>query len=134
MRMFGIATSILVLAASAPAFATVQDGEGYYGDDSYASPSQDDDEGGWDPAAVRSEDQAVDACAVAAERQGREYADGARVVDIVDVDRDSQGWVIDGTVELREGYRDSATREERFRCAVTFDGLRDVRIAGLDDS
>jgi hypothetical protein len=89
--------------------------------------------GGFDPAAVRSEDQAVDNCAAAAENQGREYAGSARVIDIVAVDRDSRGWVVDGTVELRDGYRDVATREERFRCAVTFEGLRDVRIAGLDD-
>jgi hypothetical protein len=104
-----------------------QDDDGGYRDGSYP------DDGGFDPAAVRTEDQAVDACSVAAENQGREHASNARVTDIVDIDRDSRGWVVDGTVELRDGYRDASTRQERFRCAVTFDGLRDVRIAGLDD-
>lgn len=103
-----------------------QDDDGGYRDGSYP------EDGGFDPAAVRTEDQAVDACSVAAESQGREHADSARVMDIVDVDRDSRGWVVDGTVELRDGYRDASTREERFRCAVTFEGLRDVRIDGYD--
>lgn len=152
MRSFGIAASLIVLTAT-PALA--QDG-GYYNDYEQDAPqAQDNDwrgddirdnddrreewrddrpaDGGWDPAAVRSEDQAVDACAVAAENQGRQHAGNARVVDITDVDRDSRGWVVEGTVALRSGWRDRA-REERFRCAVTFEGLRDVRIAGLDDS
>ncbi|RHW18110.1 hypothetical protein D1610_06380 [Sphingomonas gilva] len=102
-----------------------RDGDGY-ADDRY------DDDGGWNPAAVESEDRAVDVCAISAERQGREYADSARVVDIVDVDRDARGWVIDGTVELTNGYRDAAREEARFRCAVTFAGLSDVRIDGFD--
>lgn len=101
-----------------------QDDQGY-ADDRYA-------DGDWGPAAVQSEDRAVDICAVSAERQGRQYADNARVVDIVDVDRDARGWVIDGTVELRDGYRDAANQETRFRCAVTFAGLSDVRIDGYD--
>lgn len=151
MRSFGIAASLIAFAAT-PALA--QDG-GYYNDyDQYAPESQDDgwrdddrpDDDDrreewrddrpadrWDPAAVRSEDQAVDACAVAAENQGRQHAGNARVVDITDVDRDTRGWVVEGTVALRSGWRERA-REERFRCAVTFEGLRDVRIAGLDDS
>jgi hypothetical protein len=98
--------------------------DGYQGDDR--------SNGGWDPAAVQTEDQAVDACSLAAENQGRQYADNARVMDIVDVDRDARGWVVSGTVELRDGYRDASTAEQRFRCAVTFQGLRDVRIDGYD--
>ena len=81
---------------------------------------------------MRSEDQAVDACAVAAENHGRQYAANARVADITEVERDDRGWVVEGTLSLREGWRERA-REERFRCAVTYSGLRDVRIAGLDD-
>lgn len=143
MRSFGIAASLIVLTAT-PALA--QDG-GYYNDYEREAPEAPDDgwrgddrrddddrpvESNWDPAAVRTEDQAVDACAVAAEDQGREQAGNARVVDINEVNRDSRGWVVEGTVALRSGWRDQA-REERFRCAVTFEGLRDVRIAGLDD-
>jgi hypothetical protein len=103
-----------------------QDDDGAYQDEGYP------EDGGFDPAAVRSEDQAVDVCSVAAENQGREYADNARVMDIVDVDRDLRGWVVDGTVELRDGYQDARVTEQRFRCAVTFQGLRDVRIDGYD--
>lgn len=152
MRSFGIAAVLIVLAT--PALA--QEG-GYYNDYERDAPQaqvpeddwrgddirdDDDRQEGWrddrpaagnlDPAAVRSEDQAVDACAVAAENEGREQAGNARVVDITEVNRDSRGWVVEGTLALRNGWRDRA-REERFRCAVTFEGLRDVRIAGLDD-
>lgn len=105
--------------------------DGYAGEDDHAG-NDDHADGGWDPASIQTEDQAVDVCSVAAENQGREHADNARVMDIVDVDRDSRGWVIDGTIELRDGYRDARTSEQRFRCAVTFQGLRDVRIDGYD--
>lgn len=143
MRNLAIAASLAVLAAT-PALA--QDG-GYYNDFDSDAPqpqpldedrrddSRLDDSGddrSWDPAAVRSEDQAVDACAVAAENHGRQYAANARVADITEVERDDRGWVVEGTLSLREGWRERA-REERFRCAVTYSGLRDVRIAGLDD-
>lgn len=103
-------------------------------DDDYSDGGYQDDyaDHSFDPAAVRTEDQAIDACAVAAENQGRQYAGSARVTDIADVDRDTRGWVVEGSVELRDGYRDARPREERFRCAVTFQGLRDVRIAGYD--
>lgn len=105
-----------------------RDDDGYR--DGYADDRYEDDR--WNPAAVESEGRAVDVCAVSAERQAREHAESARVVDIVDVDREARGWVIEGTVELRDGYRDAAREEARFRCAVTFAGLSDVRIDGFD--
>jgi hypothetical protein len=152
MRRFGIAAFVIVLT---PVPALAQEG-GYYNDYGREAPQaqdgdwrgddiRDDDDrreewrdqrradDGWDPAAVRTEDQAVDACAVAAENEGREHAGNARVVDITKINRDSRGWVVEGTLALRSGWRDRA-REERFRCAVTFEGLRDARIAGLDDN
>lgn len=106
--------------------------DGGYQDDGSADRPDDYADGGWNPAAIQTEDQAIDACSLAAENQGREHADGARVMDIVDVDRDSRGWVVNGTVELRDGYSDARSSEQRFRCAVTFQGLRDVRIDGYD--
>lgn len=106
--------------------------DGNYPDDGYAEQPDRLAHSGWNPAAIRTEDQAVDACSSAAERQGREYAESARVMDIADVDRDPRGWVVSGTVEMRDGYSGPRASEQRFRCAVTVQGLRDVRIDGYD--
>ncbi len=64
---------------------------------------------------IVSEDQAVDACADAAQRQG---GDAASVREILAVDRTSDGWDVEGTIEQRDGWRDSSGDRRRFTCAV----------------
>jgi hypothetical protein len=64
---------------------------------------------------IVSEDQAVDACADAAQRQGGE---AASVREILAVDRTTDGWDVEGTIEQRDGWRDSSGDRRRFTCAV----------------
>lgn len=69
------------------------------------------------PAMIGTEDDAVDACAMAAEQRG--YDDGFRAVvrDIQGVDRRPGGWDVDGVVEARRNWREHPATWG-FRCQV----------------
>lgn len=82
-----------------------------------------------------AESDAADACAEAAESRASEYARVARVSDIGSVDpAGNGGWYVQGTIELRDGYRDTAPRHERFRCSVGGSGVPSVRIDNAPDA
>ncbi|MBS0504540.1 MAG: hypothetical protein JSS55_12230 [Proteobacteria bacterium] len=78
------------------------------------------------PPPIASEDQAVDACAMAAEDRGFETGFRAVVRDIQGVDRRANGWDVDGVMDARRSWRD---RPETwgFRCSV-----RDGQVANID--
>jgi hypothetical protein len=74
---------------------------------------------------IVSEDQAVNACANAAEQQGGETAS---VRDIVAVDRTKDGWDVEGTIEQRDSWRDKSADRRRFTCSVRFGDVNHVYI------
>ena len=78
------------------------------------------------PAMVGTEDEAVDACAMAAEQRG--YDQGFRTVvrDIQGVDRRPGGWDVDGVVEARRSWREHPDAWG-FRCQV-----RDGQVVNVD--
>jgi hypothetical protein len=85
------------------------------------------DEDRRDNGSIRSEDQAVDACAVEAEqRAGRT----ASVRDITDVRRANDGWDVEGVIEERESYRDRTAEKRRFSCSVRFGRIDNLYIDG----
>lgn len=74
---------------------------------------------------IVSEDQAVDSCAMAAEDQaGR----AASVRDITQVDRTSDGWDVEGTIEERGDWRAKDAERRRFTCSVRFGAVEHVYI------
>lgn len=75
---------------------------------------------------IATEDEAVDACALAAEQRG--YDDGYRAVvrDIQGVDRRAGGWDVDGVLDARRGWRERPD-SWGFRCSV-----RDGQIVAVD--
>lgn len=80
------------------------------------------------PPAIRYEDEAVDACADAAEYEGAGIARLATVRDILIVDPSRYGWDIEGTIDLRDSYRERRRAPLHFTCAVRNGGIADVRI------
>ena len=66
---------------------------------------------------IGTEDQAVDACAMAAEDRG--YGEGFRatVRDIQGVDRRPDGWDVEGVLDARRSWRDRPD-SWGFRCSV----------------
>ncbi|HEU4967596.1 hypothetical protein [Sphingomonas sp.] len=69
------------------------------------------------PGLIGTEDQAVDACAMAAEDRG--YGEGYRatVRDIEGVNRRPDGWDVDGVLDARRSWRDEPAAWG-FRCEV----------------
>ncbi|WP_448658488.1 hypothetical protein ACPVPU_13555 [Sphingomonas sp. CJ99] len=107
--------------------------EGGYADDGYADvpqgPYGDRTPGGF---AGGDADAATDACATAAEAEGRGFARVAQVQSIDAVDPDNRGgWYVAGTLGLRDGYQGGSTRSYRFRCMMPGDGQPNVRIDGI---
>jgi hypothetical protein len=74
---------------------------------------------------IASEDQAVDACANAAEGKGGRTS-SVRGIDRVD--RSSDGWDVEGVIEKREGWRDSKAEKHRFTCSVRYGAIDSVYI------
>jgi hypothetical protein len=74
---------------------------------------------------IRSEDAAIDACAVAAEARGGETAS---VRDITDVRKSVDGWDIEGVIEQRDNWRDKSADKKRFSCAVRDGAVEHVYI------
>ena len=74
---------------------------------------------------IASEDDAVDACASAAEsRAGRT----ASVRDVDQVRRNSDGWDVEGVVESRDTWRDRSADRRRFTCSVRFGAVDSVYV------
>ncbi len=74
---------------------------------------------------IASENEAVDACAVATEQQaGR----SASVRDIRDVRPNGNGWDVNGVVEARNSYRSQSGELHNFRCSVSYGAVQSVRI------
>jgi hypothetical protein len=74
---------------------------------------------------IRSEDAAIDACAVAAEARGGETSS---VRDITDVRKSIDGWDIEGVIEQRDNWRDKSADKKRFSCAVRDGAVEHVYI------
>lgn len=98
--------------------------------DSYDDGDVDESEADRSPGAAQGEeDAAADACAAAAEAEGRRLARRATVSEVTDVDRAGDGWFVAGTIELADGYREVGT-ERRFRCNLADGSAPNVRIDG----
>jgi hypothetical protein len=74
---------------------------------------------------INSEDQAVDACAMAAEERAGQTGS---VRDITNVSRSNDGWDVEGVVEERDGWRDRSADKRRFTCSVRFGSVENVYI------
>mgnify|MGYP001374685164 CR=1 FL=1 len=75
---------------------------------------------------ITSEDAAVDACVNATETQ---FGDRASVRDITQVDRNADGWDVEGVVQKRIDWRDSRNAEQRrFTCSVRYGAVDNVYI------
>jgi hypothetical protein len=79
------------------------------------------------PGLIGTEDQAVDACAMAAEDRG--YGEGYRatVRDIEGVNRLPDGWNVDGVLDARRSWRDEPAAWG-FRCEVRHGQIVNVDI------
>ncbi|MBB5687659.1 hypothetical protein [Sphingobium boeckii] len=88
------------------------------------------DEGYRAPGRIQNEDAAVDACAIAAEQEGARDGRTAQVRDVEDVITVSDGWNVSGTLETRNGYRDTRRDTEGFTCTVRGGQVVDVRMDG----
>jgi hypothetical protein len=74
---------------------------------------------------IRREDQAVDACAMAAEGQAGRTSS---VRDVDQVRRNGDGWDVEGIVESRDGWRDRSGERRRFTCSVKFGAVDSVYV------
>jgi len=82
------------------------------------------------PVRIENEEDAVDACAIAAEEDGGRDGRTAQVRDIDRVDAVGSGWNVSGRVELRQGYRDPDRQTEDFTCTVRDGQVASVRLTG----
>jgi hypothetical protein len=74
---------------------------------------------------IATEDQAVDACAVAAEEKtGR----SSSVRDISNVRRSDDGWDVEGVIESRDNWRDRAASKRKFTCSVRLGAVDNVYV------
>lgn len=75
-------------------------------------------DGGYDDgrADYAAEDEAVDACAVAARDEASRGGGFADIRDITGVRPFGNGWDVTGTVSQRAGYSASSSRQRSFRC------------------
>lgn len=74
---------------------------------------------------IRNEEQAVDACATAAEERAGQTAS---VRDITTVRPSQDGWDVEGVVEQRDGWRDRSADKRRFTCSIRFGSVENVYI------
>ncbi|MEQ1547197.1 MAG: hypothetical protein ABL918_00950 [Chakrabartia sp.] len=80
-----------------------------------------------DTGTIQTEDQAVDACAVAAEDR---VGQAASVRDISNVKKSDDGWDVDGIIEARDDFRDSTATQSNFSCSVRYGRVETVYIDG----
>jgi hypothetical protein len=74
---------------------------------------------------IGSEDQAVDACATAAEQKaGR----SSSVRDIKNVRRSDDGWDVEGVVESRSTWRDKSATNRNFTCSVRYGSVETIYV------
>ncbi len=74
---------------------------------------------------ITTEDAAIDACAMAAEdRAGR----SASVRDINAVNKNSDGWDVEGVVESRSNWRDRAGDRHKFTCSVRYGSVETLYV------
>ncbi len=79
---------------------------------------------------ISSEDDAVQACATAAEDRAGP-ASSVRRIDSVNSEGD--GWTVSGMIERRDSWRDRAAQERSFSCSVQFGRIESINIAsGVD--
>lgn len=76
-----------------------------------------------------SQEDAVDACAVAARDKASESGRYAEVVDVETPQSTQDGWSVEGRVEQRGNYRDRSGETRHFYCTV-----RDGRVAEISIS
>lgn len=77
---------------------------------------------------IDSENEAVDACAIAAERRADTGTGTASVRDITRVDAVDDGFEIEGVVETRSSYRDRSADNRHFTCSVRYGTVESVYI------
>lgn len=83
--------------------------------------------GGW-TRDIGTEDEAVDACARAAEREGARYGRNAQVEDITSVARQDGGYRVSGVIAAERGYSGSRYDDRsRFSCSVRYGQVDSVR-------
>ena len=82
------------------------------------------------PGRIQNEDAAVDACAIAAEQEGSRSGRTAQVRDVDQVIAVTDGWNVSGTLETRNGYRDTRRDTQGFTCTVRTGQVVDVRMDG----
>lgn len=73
---------------------------------------------------INSEDAAVDACATATERQA---GNGSSVNDITQVDKNADGWDVEGLIEQRYSGREGG-EGHRFTCSVRYGAVEHIYI------
>lgn len=110
-------------------------GNGGYGNGGYGN--------GYGQAGL-TEQQAINRCSNAAVQQARARYGNARVTQVTDIDRDGQGWDVDGRILVNEGRRNGNDRynrwnartgrdldQGRFSCSIRYGRVDDVRISGI---
>ncbi|MDE2041958.1 MAG: hypothetical protein KGJ05_02655, partial [Alphaproteobacteria bacterium] len=73
---------------------------------------------------ILTEDNAVNACASAAEQQGGQFAS---VREIRDVHAQANGWDVKGSIQQRYSYRDAGITNS-FKCQVRYGAVQWVHI------
>ena len=85
--------------------------------------NRDYDSGPYQKGAISSENEAVDACALAAEdRAGKRSS----VRDVTNVASNSGGWDVEGVVEARDTWRDKRVQAHNFSCVVREGSIKAV--------
>jgi hypothetical protein len=79
-----------------------------------------------DRSKISSEDDAVQACATAAEDRAGP-ASSVRRIDTVRSEGD--GWTVAGVIERRDSWRDRSAQERSFSCTVQFGRVESINIA-----
>jgi hypothetical protein len=73
------------------------------------------DRGPYKRGSINSENDAVDACALAAEDRAGKLSS---VRDVTKVSVTEDGWDVEGTIEARDTWRDKAPQTRNFNCVV----------------
>lgn len=80
-----------------------------------------------------SAEQAVQQCSAAAQRDASRYG-RARITRITEVDRDRNGYEVDGRLVVNEGWGRYGRRdldEGRFTCRIRYGRIDRVRVSGI---
>ena len=79
--------------------------------------------GVYTPGSLKSENAAVDACALAAEDRAGKMSS---VREITKVSASSEGWDVEGIVEARDDWRKTAAQTRNFNCVVREGSIKAV--------